>query len=134
MNNTQAQQSNQTQGASSNQLTDYQQLARIAARFFLLSSIIINTTREDRLLVIASKLGLLAGFLLARAAELEAREQQTAPGRTTLANNLKLLGTKGAIFSAFLLFSALIIEVALKQPPSVAGQTTGAGGAGALFF
>lgn len=124
---------NQPQGNNQEQLTEHQKLAKFAARLLLISSITINTTKEDRFLVAASTLSLIAGFLLIRSAEVESREEQVAPGQTTFANNLKMIGTKGALLFSFILFTALITEVILKQPPTIAGQTPVAGTAGALF-
>ena len=112
---------------------DYSQIARIAARLLLISTFIINTTKDNNLLILASLISLSAGGLLIRSALLEASEQQLAPGLTTLANKLKVIGTTGSIFFSLLLFIALIREISIKQQPTIVGQTAVAGTAGALF-
>lgn len=117
-----------------NELTDFQLLARIAGRFLLVSSLIVNTRREPDFLIGASTIGLFAGILLVKSAILESQEQQISPGETTFANKLKLIGTSGNLICSFLLFIALITEIKLGQPPTVAGQSSISGGVGSLFI
>jgi len=108
--------------------------ATVASRLLLFASLIVNTMKQDNMLVIASSLNLVALFLIRRAAVLEAEEQQIAPGVTTFANNLKLLATPMSITASILLFWALLVEIALKQPVTgVASAPSGAGTAGSLF-
>lgn len=111
------------------------QEATVASRLLLFASLIVNTMKQDNMLVLASVLNLVALFLLQRAAVLEAEDQQIAPGVTTFANNLKLLATPISTFASILLFWALLIEIALKQPVSgIAPAPSGAGTAGSLFI
>ena len=108
--------------------------ANLASRLFLLGSLIVNTIKQDNMLVVASLLNLIAVMLLRRAAVLEAEEQQIAPGVTTFANNLKLTATPLSIISSTLLLWALLIEITLKQPIiGVSPAPTGAGSAGAFM-
>lgn len=106
--------------------------ATFASRLLLLGSLIVNTTKLDNMLVLASVLNLIAVVFIRRAAVLEAEEQQIAPGVTTFANNLKLIATPLSILVSLLLLWALLIEISLKQPVGVAPATTGAGATGAL--
>jgi hypothetical protein len=109
-------------------------VANVASRLFLFGSLIVNTMKQDNMLILASVLNVTALILIRRAAVLEAEEQQIAPGVTTFANNLKLTATPLSLFASLLLLWALLIEVALKQPiVGVAPATTGAGSAGSLF-
>lgn len=109
--------------------------ATVASRLLLFASLIVNTMKQDNMLVIASSLNLVALFLIRRAAVLEAEEQQIAPGVTTFANNLKLLATPMSLTASLILFWALLIEISLKQPiVGVAPAPTGAGAAGSLFI
>ncbi|HWQ30083.1 MAG TPA: hypothetical protein VN549_03755 [Negativicutes bacterium] len=109
-------------------------VANVASRLFLFGSLIVNTMKQDNMLILASLLNLVALLLIRRAAVLEAEEQQIAPGVTTFANNLKLTATPLSIIASALLLWALLIEVSLKQPVvGVSSATTGAGSAGSLF-
>lgn len=109
--------------------------ARFAARLLLLGGLIVNTIKQDNMLVFAATLNLTALLLLRRAAVLEAEEQQIAPGVTTFANNLKLIATPLSVTASILLLSALLIEVSLKQPiVGVSPAPTAAGAAGALLI
>lgn len=108
--------------------------ANVASRLFLFGSLIVNTMKQDNMLVLASSLNLIALLLVRRAAVLEAEEQQIAPGVTTFANNLKLIATPLSITASALLLWALLIEIALKQPViGVAAAPVGAGAAGAVL-
>lgn len=109
--------------------------ATVASRLLLFASLIVNTMKQDNMLVIASSLNVIALLLIRRAAVLEAEEQQIAPGVTTFANNLKLLATPMSITASLLLFWALLVEIALKQPiTGVSSAPSGAGTAGSLFI
>lgn len=109
--------------------------ATLASRILLIGSLIVNITKQDDMLILASILNLIALLLISRAAVLEAEEQQIAPGVTTLPNNLKLIATPLSITSSVLLLWALLIEVSQKQPIiGVASAQTGAGTAGSLFI
>lgn len=108
--------------------------ATLASRILLIGSLIVNTMKEENMLVLASMMNLIALLLIRRAAVLEAEEQQIAPGVTTFANNLKLIATPLSITASVLLFWALLIEITLKQPiVGVSPAPTGAGSAGAFF-
>lgn len=109
--------------------------ATVASRLLLFGSLIVNTMKQDNMLVLASVLNVTALILIRRAAVLEAEEQQIAPGVTTFANNLKLVATPISLFASLLLLWALLVEVSLKRPVvGVASATTGAGAAGSLFI
>lgn len=136
-NNQTGQQDQTSQGGETSQTgeqpeSDFSSLATLAARLYLIASTITNTTKDDKLLVLAATLGLIAAALLVKAANLEAVEQQVAPGQTTFANNLKLIGTKGVFISASILYLALLIEVTIKQQAKELGipavPTIGAAG------
>ena len=108
--------------------------ATVASRLFLFGSLIVNTMKQDNMLILASILNLVALILIRRAAVLEAEEQQIAPGVTTFANNLKLTATPISIFASALLLWSLLIEVTLKQTGvGVSPSPTGAGTAGAVL-
>lgn len=108
--------------------------ANMASRLFLFGSLIVNTMKQDNMLVLASVLNLTALILIRRAAVLEAEEQQIAPGVTTFANNLKLIATPLSIAASALLLWSLLIEVTLKRPiVGVSPAPTGAGGIGAVL-
>jgi hypothetical protein len=109
--------------------------ATVASRLLLFASLIVNTMKQDNMLVLASSLNVIALILIRRAAVLEAEEQQIAPGVTTFANNLKLLATPMSLTASIILFWALLIEIALKQPVvGVSSAPSGAGAAGSLFI
>jgi len=107
--------------------------ATLAGRLLLVSSIIINVIRGDNFLVLASVLSISAGFLTIKAARLEAVEQQIAPGVTTFANGLKLIGSHAGIIVSLIFFWALLIEISLKQPTETAAEPTFAGALGAFL-
>ncbi|MHB1393657.1 MAG: hypothetical protein ACYCYE_11415 [Clostridia bacterium] len=108
--------------------------ATLASRILLLASLIVNTIKQDNMLVLASIMNLIALLLIRRAAVLEAEEQQIAPGVTTFANNLKLIATPLSITASVLLLWSLLIEVSLKQPiVGVSPAPTAAGSAGAFL-
>ncbi|HOE57578.1 MAG TPA: hypothetical protein PLI20_08320 [Bacillota bacterium] len=109
--------------------------ATFAVRLLLLGSLIVNTIKQDNMLVFAAILNLTALLLLRRAAVLEAEEQQISPGVTTFANNLKLIATPLSVTASVLLLWALLIEVSLKQPIiGVSPAPTAAGATGALLM
>ncbi len=107
--------------------------ATLASRLLLIASIIINLIKGDDFLILAALLSLTAGFLTIRAAKLEAVEQQIAPGVTTFANGLKLIGSHTGVFVSIILLWALLIEVSIKQATTVAAQPTLAGTTGAFL-
>lgn len=108
--------------------------ATLASRILLLASLIVNTMKQENMLVVASMMNLIALLLLRRAAVLEANEQQIAPGVTTFANNLKLTATPLSIIASVLLLWALLIEITLKVPPiGISSAPVGAGAAGAAL-
>lgn len=111
----------------------FRELATLAGRFLLLSSIIVNTRKEPSFLIGASIISLYAGTLLIKSALIESEVQQVAPGETTFANKLKKIGTTGNLAFSTILFFALLIEIYLGNPPTVAGQTPVSGPAGALL-
>jgi hypothetical protein len=108
--------------------------AKLASRLLLISSIIINVIEGDEFLIIASVLGLVAGLLTIKSARLEAVEQQIAPGVTTFANGLKLIGSHAGIIISLILFWALLIEVSIRQATTTAAQPTLAGSLGAFLI
>ena len=107
--------------------------ATLASRLLLTASIIVNVLEGDNFLIIASVLSITAGFLTIKAAKLEAVEQQIAPGVTTFANGLKLIGSHTGIFVSIILFWALLIEISIKQATPVAAGPTLAGSSGAFL-
>lgn len=108
--------------------------ATAASRILLISSIIVNIMEQDEMLVLASVLNLAAGFLILKAAFLEAEEQQIAPGVTTPANRLKIIGSIGNIGISVILLIALLIEVSIKQTSAVGAAPTVAGATGAVLI
>ena len=107
--------------------------ATLASRLLLTASIIVNVLEGDNFLIIASVLSVAAGLLTIKAAKLEAVEQQIAPGVTTFANGLKLIGSHTGLFVSIILLWALLIEVSIKQATGVAAQPTLAGSLGAFL-
>lgn len=107
--------------------------ADTASVLLLISSIIVNFVEGDEFLVIASVISLTAGFLTIRAARLEAEEQQIAPGVTTFANGLKLIGSHVGVGVSLIFLWALLIEISLKQPVGIAVEPTFAGATGAFL-
>ncbi|MDP4144192.1 MAG: hypothetical protein Q8936_06855 [Bacillota bacterium] len=122
------------QSSNQNQTTDYQALAQLAGKLILLSTVVTNSTQQDNVLILSTIISLIGGAMLIRSAYLESNEQQIAPGQTTFANTLKVIGTTGSLTFSFLLFLALLIETSIKQQTTIRGQTPLAGVAGALFL
>lgn len=104
-----------------NSQTDYQRLAQLSSQFSLLSSLIVNSTKEDNLLIDASIISLIGDVIIIISVLLEAYEQQIAPGVTTYADTLKIIGTIGALIFALILFKAQLIEVSLKNQSAIVG-------------
>jgi hypothetical protein len=107
--------------------------ADLASRLLLVASIIVNVIGTDNFLVLASILNLTAGFLTIRAARQEAEEQQIAPGVTTFANGLKLIGSHTGLFVSILFFLALLIEINLKHVEPTVAEPTFAGALGSFM-
>ncbi|MGI6585103.1 MAG: hypothetical protein GX301_06680 [Gracilibacteraceae bacterium] len=107
--------------------------ARLAGRLLLTSSIIINVLEGDTFLVLASVLSVIAGILTIEAARLEAEEQQIAPGVTTFANGLKLIGSYTGLFVSVILLWALLIEISIRQTTELSAQPGMAGALGAFL-
>lgn len=107
--------------------------ANLASRLLLVASIIVNVIRTDNILVLAAVLNLTAGFLTIKAAHLEAEEQQIAPGVTTFANGLKLIGSHIGLFVSIVFFLALLIEINLKQVEPTPAEPTFAGALGSFM-
>lgn len=112
--------------------------AALASRLNLISSILnnFNFSKQDEIFVVAGIIGLLSTYLVRKAAVQEANEQQIAPGVTTFANNLKLIGTSIGLISSSILFWALLIEVSLRAQGIQAPQSSAVGiarGAGAVL-
>lgn len=108
--------------------------AELASRLLLISSIIVNVLDTDNFLILASVLGIVAGFLTIKSARLEADEQQIAPGVTTFANGLKLIGSNLSMIVSLILFWALLIEVSIRQITAVPASPTLAGSIGAFII
>jgi diacylglycerol kinase len=125
--------SGSTETTSEQQPEYFRQLATFASRLLLISSIITNIEKEAKFLIIASIISLYAGLLLVKSAAIEAQVQQIAPGQTTIANRLKLVGTTGNLIFSFILYIVLLIETSIGTPPTVAGQTPVSGTSGALL-
>ncbi|MBC2582403.1 hypothetical protein [Clostridium sp. DJ247] len=104
--------------------------ATLASRLFLIATLIVNTTEEDNLLVFAGILNIIANINVVKAAFLEAKAQQIAPGVTTYANTLKIIGGSGALVVSLIFFIALLIEVSVRQ--RVTGTSAVPTAAGAL--
>ncbi len=104
-------------------------IATLASRLNLISSILnnFNISKQDEIYVIAGVIGLISTNLVRKSAILEANEQQIAPGVTTFANNLKLIGTSIALISSSILFWALLIEVSLRAQGIQAPQSSATG-------
>jgi hypothetical protein len=114
--------------------TSYSDLAKLASQLTLISSTISNYTDDDNLFILASIIGLIAGILINKAAFLEAEAQQIAPGVTTFANRLKIIGTTVSLASSLILFWALLIEVSLRSQGVRFGTSASlAGSTGALM-
>ena len=107
--------------------------ARLAGRLLLTSSIIINVLEGDTFLVLASVLSVIAGILTIEAARLEAEEQQIAPGVTTFANGLKLIGSYTGLFVSVILLWALLIEISIRETTELSAQPGMAGALGAFL-
>ena len=107
--------------------------ANLASRLLLIGAIIVNVIEGDNFLILASLLSIAAGLLTIKAARLEAVEQQIAPGVTTFANGLKLIGSHASIIVSLILFWALLIEVSIRQATTVATQPILAGSLGAFM-
>lgn len=107
--------------------------ATLASRILLVASIFVNVLEGDDFLIIASVLSVAAGFLTVRAARLEAVEQQIAPGVTTFANGLKLIGSNTGVFVSLILLWALLIEVSIKQVTPIGAEPVLAGSTGAFL-
>ncbi|MEA4848483.1 MAG: hypothetical protein VB106_14745 [Clostridiaceae bacterium] len=107
--------------------------AELASRLLLISSVIVNVLEKDSFLILASLLSLTAGLFTVKAARLEAEEQQIAPGVTTFANGLKLIGSHTSLFVSIILLWALLIEVSIKQVTVTAAQPELAGSLGAFL-
>jgi hypothetical protein len=107
--------------------------ADLASRLLLISAIIVNVIEGDNFLILASILNIAAGLLTIKAAKLEAVEQQIAPGVTTFANGLKLIGSHASIIVSLIFFWALLIEVSIRQATAVAVQPTLAGSLGVFM-
>lgn len=82
---------------------------------------IVNSTKEDNLLIDASIISLIGDVIIIISVLLEAYEQQIAPGVTTYADTLKIIGTIGALIFALILFKAQLIEVSLKNQSAIVG-------------
>jgi hypothetical protein len=106
--------------------------AVLAGRILLVASIIVNVIEGEEFLVIASVLSIVAGLLTVKAAQLESVEQQIAPGVTTFANGLKLIGSHTSVFISVILLWALLIEISLKQVSPVGIEPVLAGSTGAF--
>jgi hypothetical protein len=106
--------------------------ANLASRLLLVASIIVNVINTDNFLVLASVLNLAAGLLTIKSAKLEAEQQQIAPGVTTFANGLKLIGSHTGLFVSIVFFLALLIEINLKQVEPTPAEPTFAGALGAF--
>jgi len=106
---------------------------KIAGRLLLIASIIVNVVEGDTFLVIGSVLNIIAGLFTIKAARLEAVDQQIAPGVTTFANGLKLIGSHTSLIISLLLFWALLIEINAGQPVGTAAKPTLAGQLGAFM-
>lgn len=106
--------------------------ANLASRLLLVASIIVNVLEGDDILILGSVINIAAGFIIIRAAKLEAEEQQIAPGVTTFANGLKLIGSHTGLFVSLILFWALLIEVSIRQTSPVGTAPAFAGALGAL--
>lgn len=107
--------------------------AKLAGRMLLTSSIIVNVLEGDTFLILASVLSVIAGILTIKAARLEAEEQQIAPGVTTFANGLKLIGSYTGLFVSVILLWALLIEISIKQTTELSAQPGMAGTLGAFL-
>lgn len=129
-----SQNSDNSQATTDQQPEYFRQLATFASRLLLISSIITNIEKEAKFIIVASIISLYAGYLLVESANIEAQVQQIAPGQTTLANRLKMIGTTGSLIFSFILYIVLLMEISIGTPPTVSGQTSVAGTAGALFF
>lgn len=118
---------------SKNPQTDYQRLAHLSAQFALLSSLIVNSTKEDNLLIDASIINLIADAIIIISVLLEAYKEQIAPGVTTHADILKIIGTIGALIFALILFQAQLLEVNSKNQSAILGIPPLTAAAGAVI-
>lgn len=124
---------NTQQNITTNQsMNDGRFEAKIAGILLLLASLTSNLAQSDNFFVLASLTSLAANLLLNKAAFLEAKAQQIAPGVTTFANKLKIIGSTVSIGVVLLFLWALLIEISLKQQGITFPQPTAAGTTGAF--
>lgn len=116
------------------QTSQAEKTATLASNLVLISSILnnFNTAKRDDIFLIAGIIGLLSNFLSNKAAFQEANEQQIAPGVTTFANELKIIGSSIGLVAGIILFWALAIEISLRAQGIQAPITPSSGGASGL--
>lgn len=98
----------------SEQITSLQ-LATLANQLILIGQAIIVATKNDKVILFAVYIKLLAGFLFIAAIILESKEQQIAPGVTTPLNNLKFLGAAVSQIGALILTYVIENETKLRE-------------------
>lgn len=106
--------------------------ATLAARLLLISVSIVNITKEDQALILASLINIIANINLIKSAFLEAQAQQISPGVITFANNLKIIGSIGAICVTLTFFLALLTEISIRTQVTGASAQGAAAGGGAI--
>lgn len=132
-NKTQGRSNTQQNTGTTSQKSDGRLEAKIAGILLLLASLISNLAEDDNLFVLASLISLTAGILTYKAANLEAEAQQIAPGVTTFANKLKIIGSTVSIGVTLILLWALLIEISLRQQGITFPQATAAGTTGTFI-
>lgn len=102
-------------------------------QYLLLSGTFIDvTTRDDQILIFGAYLKLIAIGLFIYASFREAREQQIAPGVTTAANRMKIIGSLITLIAALTLTAALLRESVTRRAtglvqPSISPAVGGTG-------
>lgn len=94
-------------------------LVRIAQYILIATAFVNITSTDDNILVLAAFANIAALILLVSASLREAREQQIAPGQTTPANRLKIIGTGTSLLANLALTSALLKEAAIRRQTGV---------------
>jgi hypothetical protein len=94
-------------------------LVRIAQYILIATAFVNLTTKDDDILVLSAYANIAAVILLIVAVNREAKEQEIAPGVTTPANRLKIIGTAVSLISNLVLTAALLKEVAIKKQTGV---------------
>jgi hypothetical protein len=89
--------------------------AQLANQLLLLGQAIATFVTDNKIIIAASYIKLIAAFLFINAVATESKEQQIAPGVTTPLNQQKMLGSIISTIGAIILIIVLQKETALKE-------------------